>query len=87
MNTLILNKVNKNMIYNNFKISKLQLISISSVIFMFLLWTFVTSFGFADPLFLPGPTAVWDAFIKASFKGYQGHTLLEHVLTSFLNSK
>jgi len=82
MNTLILNKVNKNMIYNNFKISKLQLISISSVIFMFLLWTFVTSFGFADPLFLPGPTAVWDAFIKASFKGYQGHTLLEHVLTS-----
>ena len=81
MKNQILDKLNDN-IPNYFKFLKLQLISIMSVIFMFMVWTFVTVFGFADPLFLPGPQAIWESFLKVSFKGYQGHTLLEHVLTS-----
>ena len=46
---------------------------------MFLAWVVVTSFGWANELFLPGPNAVMDAFVKAAVKGYQGSTLLEHV--------
>lgn len=64
------------------KISPLTLISCLSVLFMLAVWTLVTSIGWADPLFLPGPVAIWDAFVKALVKGYQGHTLIEHVGTS-----
>ena len=55
------------------------LLSTGSVAFMFLAWVVVTSFGWANELFLPGPNAVMDAFVKAAVKGYQGSTLLEHV--------
>lgn len=46
------------------------------------LWVLVTSMGWANELFLPGPQAVWAAFVKTMTKGYQGSTLIEHVGTS-----
>ena len=49
---------------------------------MFLAWILVTETGLANPLFLPGPVAVFNAFISAATEGYQGSTLLEHVATS-----
>lgn len=55
------------------------LLSTASVCFMLLAWVVVTSFGWANELFLPGPKAIGEAFIKAATKGYQGSTLLEHV--------
>lgn len=55
------------------------LLSMGSVTFMLLAWVVVTSMGWANELFLPGPQAIWDAFIKAATIGYQGSTLLEHV--------
>ena len=54
-------------------------LSAGSVAFMLLAWVIVTSFGWANELFLPGPNAVIDAFLKVLFKGYQGSTLIEHV--------
>lgn len=57
-------------------------ISCLSVAFMFLLWIFVTVTGLANPLFLPGPDAVYQAFTETLFFGYQGSTLLEHIGTS-----
>lgn len=45
-------------------------------------WVFVTQTGIANDLFLPGPVAVGQAFVKVATKGYQGSTLLEHVGTS-----
>lgn len=57
-------------------------ISLASISFMFALWVFVTETGLANELFLPGPVAIYDAFMKAAIKGYQGATLLEHVGTS-----
>lgn len=54
-------------------------LSAGSVAFMLLAWVIVTSFGWANELFLPGPSAVIDAFLKVLFKGYQGSTLIEHV--------
>ena len=55
------------------------LLSTGSVTVMLLAWVFVTSTGLANELFLPGPQAIWDAFVKAATRGYQGSTLLEHV--------
>lgn len=55
------------------------LISSGTVIFMFAAWYAVTATGLANELFLPGPSSVWAAFVKAATKGYQGSTLLEHV--------
>ena len=54
-------------------------LSAGSVAFMLLAWVIVTSFGWANELFLPGPNAVIDAFLKVLLKGYQGSTLIEHV--------
>lgn len=42
-------------------------------------WVLVTEMGWANEIFLPKPQAVWAAFVKTSTKGYQGHTLLQHV--------
>ena len=56
--------------------------SLSTVVVLFLLWILVTATGFADELFLPGPVKVWQSFISVSTEGYQGSTLITHVLTS-----
>lgn len=58
------------------------LMSCGSVSFMLLAWVFVTATGIANELFLPGPVAIYESFIKVTLKGYQGSTLLEHVGTS-----
>ena len=56
--------------------------SLSTVVFLFFLWVLLTATGFADELFLPGPIKVWQSFISVSTEGYQGSTLITHVLTS-----
>lgn len=58
------------------------LLSCASVAMMLLVWVIVTATGIANELFLPGPVAIFDAFVKVATKGYQGATLLEHVGTS-----
>lgn len=59
--------------------SRYQLLTATSVAFMFLAWFFVTETGLANELFLPHPTSIFAALIKVATKGYQGATLLEHV--------
>jgi len=58
------------------------LISSASVILMFFTWFLVTAMGWANELFLPGPVAIYDAFVRVLFDGYQGSTLMVHVGTS-----
>ncbi|MCV6597915.1 MAG: ABC transporter permease [Mangrovicoccus sp.] len=60
------------------------LLSGCTVALMFAAWWFVTATGLANKLFLPAPGAVWDAFVKAVVKGYQGNTLQMHVGISLL---
>jgi taurine transport system permease protein len=62
--------------------NRYQLMTAGSIAFMFAAWVFVTEFGFANELFLPRPGAVYDAFVKAATRGYQGSTLFEHISTS-----
>lgn len=43
------------------------------------IWWLVTQFGFVKPLFLPAPSAVWDAFTSTLTNGYRGVPLWEHL--------
>ncbi|GGK60906.1 ABC transporter permease [Nocardia camponoti] len=57
-------------------------------------WTLVTALKLVDPLYLPSPAAVWDAFVRANSRhtiangvdrvviGEQGYYLWEHLLAS-----
>lgn len=65
-------------------ITRSNLLSLGTVVFMFAAWEFVTATGLANKLFLPAPEAVWKAFIKAVTRGYQGNTLQVHVGVSLL---
>ncbi len=38
-------------------------------IFIFILWLFLTSLKIVSPLFLPGPEAVWDEFLRQLHEG------------------
>lgn len=58
------------------------LYSFSTVFLLIVIWILVTSVGWADELFLPGPVKVWQSFVSVSVDGYQGSTLITHVLTS-----
>ena len=56
--------------------------SLATVCLTFILWVLITSLGWANELFLPGPLKVWESFLSVSIDGYQGSTLITHVMTS-----
>ena len=44
--------------------------SFSTVFLLIVIWILVTSVGWADELFLPGPVKVWQSFVSVSVDGY-----------------
>ncbi|TKI07183.1 ABC transporter permease [Martelella alba] len=58
------------------------LLSTMTVVFFLALWIACSALGLTNPMLLPGPMAVFKAFITVATTGYQGHTLLVHVATS-----
>lgn len=66
-----------------------------SLLVVLALWWLVTATGLVRPLYLPGPSAVWDATIRANscypasegssrvLCGEQGYFMWEHLLASF----
>ncbi len=64
-----------------FAISPLVISMLSSAA-MLAMWFIVTAAGLANELFLPGPAKVFHALVDMAVNGYQGATLLEHLLTS-----
>ncbi|MDF2567267.1 MAG: taurine transporter permease [Oscillospiraceae bacterium] len=59
-----------------------QLISVVSVLVVFIIWQTVTSKGMINEVFLPSPRKVWDAFVDVLQNGYKGESLLTHILVS-----
>lgn len=45
-------------------------------------WFLLTHYELVNPLFLPAPEAVWEAFVTTATKGYQGSLLYQHVFAS-----
>ena len=56
-----------------------RIISLTTIVVIFLAWTLVTSNNLVDPLFLPSPLAVWNAFIDIWQNGYKGNSLIFHI--------
>lgn len=60
-----------------------SLISFSTLLIIFVLWYVATRYQWVTELFVPSPLSVWRAFIETLLTGYQGHTLLQHLGSSF----
>ncbi len=68
---------------------------LASLVIVVGLWWAITAMGLIRPLYLPGPMAVWDAFVRANscypasegssrvLCGEQGYFMWEHLLASF----
>lgn len=52
------------------------------ILAILVLWWIVTAAHLVKPLFVPTPAATWDAFVNTLTNGYQGHSLLVHLLIS-----
>jgi taurine transport system permease protein len=63
-------------------------LSLASFAAMLLFWTAITGSGLwkpiVDPVFLPSPLAVLQAFQKLLATGYQGYSLLHHFMISLM---
>jgi taurine transport system permease protein len=65
-----------------FNISIERLLTITTVTVLLVAWFVLTHLKLVNPLFLPTPEAVWDAFIKTMTVGYQGSLLYQHIFAS-----
>ncbi len=57
-------------------------ISIATTLGLFAVWWGVTAAGWIEPLFLPGPGAVFGRFLEVARDGFGGATLAEHAWAS-----
>lgn len=60
-----------------------RLITASTLLIIFVLWYVATRYQWVPELFVPSPLSVWQAFLETLLTGYQGHTLLHHLGSSF----
>lgn len=61
-----------------------RIISVVSVMAVFLMWTIVTNLQLVNPLFLPSPSAVWASFMEILQNGYKGNALSTHIIDSMI---
>lgn len=60
-----------------------RLITAGTLGIVFTLWYVATRYQWVQELFVPSPPSVWQAFLEIQQTGYQGHTLFEHLASSF----
>lgn len=60
-----------------------RLITAGTLLIIFVLWYLATRYQWVPELFVPSPLSVWRAFLEIQQTGYQGHTLFEHLASSF----
>lgn len=60
----------------------LRLLSFTAILTVFIGWSIVSYFNLVNPLFVPSPLQLWDAFITILENGYKGNSLLAHILDS-----
>lgn len=58
--------------------------SLGSVAIALLAWWIATAADLVNPLFVPSPQSVWNAFLDICREGYKGNTLLSHIGASLL---
>lgn len=61
---------------------KYTLVSILSVLIVFLIWLIGDKLGWYNQVFLPSPSTVGESFAEVVRDGYKGQTLFFHILSS-----
>ncbi|MNH91119.1 putative aliphatic sulfonates transport permease protein SsuC [compost metagenome] len=59
-----------------------RLLSLLSVLTVLLLWWLITAMQWVNPLFIPSPGQVWQAFLNIWQEGYKGSSLALHLSES-----
>ncbi|MFD2329053.1 ABC transporter permease [Cohnella sp. GCM10020058] len=54
-------------------------ISVAAVAAAVILWWGLTALAWINPLFVPAPASVWQAFLEIARDGYKGSSLLSHI--------
>lgn len=67
---------------DNFIKNKYKLVSIISVIIVFLFWFIGSKSHWFNPVFLPSTDDVWSAFTEVLKDGYKGQSLYFHIIAS-----
>jgi len=57
-------------------------ITVLVIVAIICVWWMITALHLVKPLFVPTPLATWDAFVNTLVNGYQGHSLIVHLLIS-----
>lgn len=63
-------------------ITRARILTALTTLALLALWWLATRYALVNPLFLPSPKAVWDAFVRTATEGYQGSLLHEHLIAS-----
>ncbi|APM39380.1 ABC transporter permease subunit [Clostridium kluyveri] len=71
-----------NLLKTNIVKHRYKLVSIISVVVVFLLWYIGSKFNWFNPVFLPSPGAVWSVFVETLKEGYKGYPLYFHIFAS-----
>ena len=66
----------------NKKISTEKVLTIGTMVFIFVAWTLSTKLGKVNPMLVPSPESVWEAFQDILKNGYKDYTLLQHLSAS-----
>ncbi|NME94755.1 ABC transporter permease subunit [Clostridium cochlearium] len=62
------------------KKTKLEnILTISTIFFILIIWFIASNFGWVDPKLVPTPKSVWNALIDIMENGYKNYTLLQHL--------
>lgn len=59
-----------------------KIVSVATVCVAFLIWWGVSYLNLVNPLFVPSPGSVWNAFIEIFREGYKGNSLSAHIADS-----
>ncbi|AYD39549.1 ABC transporter permease subunit [Clostridium fermenticellae] len=59
-----------------------RLLTLGTMIIIFIIWFMITKLGLADQKLVPSPKSVWAAFVDIMQNGYKNYTLLEHLGSS-----
>jgi taurine transport system permease protein len=60
------------------------LLSVLAVLAALAIWWLLSAAGKLNPLFMPSPGRVWEAFVAMWQEGYKGSSLARHLFDSFL---
>ena len=66
----------------NKKINTEKVLTIGTIVFIFVAWTLSTKLGKVNPMLVPSPESVWEAFQDILKNGYKDYTLLQHLSAS-----